>query len=92
MPCFPTLSCTVLDSNNAFKSSVANMKVKALSDTMSFGKDFLLVNCLKACKKTSSDRLVTTARCIVLVLVHVYKHIYYRPCLLLDGFKYTVPQ
>jgi len=75
-PFLPNSSCIVLDSNNALKSSAAEIKVEALSDITSFDKDFQLANCLKAYKNVSSDRSVTTSRRTALVLAHVKRHIY----------------
>ena len=62
--------------NNFLKSSAADMKVEALSDTRRFGKDMRLEKRLNACKKVSSDRSVTTSRCTALVLAHLNKHMY----------------
>jgi len=76
IPCFPKPSCIVLEVNNFLKSSAADMKVEALSDTSRFGKDLRYENCLNTCKKVSSDRSVTTSRCTALVLAHVNKHMY----------------
>ena len=69
IPCFPKPSCIVLDVNNFLKSSAADMKAKALSDTSRFGKDLRL-------EKHLNDRLVITSRCTALVLAHVNKHMY----------------
>ena len=78
---FPKLYCMVLDLSNAFKSSVADMKVEALSDITSFGRDFQLLNCLKACKNVSykgySPSHSICKECIIVI-----KRVYFSLCIL----------
>ena len=81
----------VLDLSNAFKSSVADMKVEALSDITSFGRDFQLLNCLKACKNVSykgySPSHSICKECIIVI-----KRVYFSLCILQLVITHTVLQ
>ena len=50
------------EDNKVFNSSAADRKFEPLSERTRRGRDFLLLKCLKACKKHSTIRSVTTSR------------------------------
>ena len=84
IPMLAKASLTDVDSKIVFRYVDAEQNVNALSNMISFGKDFRLANLRKACRKDSSDILVTTSKCTALVVAQVNRQMYALPSFPLD--------
>ena len=64
------------EENKALSSLAADRNVDPLSERTRRGRDFLLLKCLKACKKHSTVRSVMISRCTARVTAQVNKQMY----------------